>query len=114
MELLARWVISAIALLLVAYLLPGIEVDGFGTALIVALVLGFVNAFVRPVLVLLTLPITVITLGLFILVINALMFWFVASFIEGFAVSGFGSAFLGALVLSLLSWMANSLIRSAD
>lgn len=109
MSLLLVWVINAVALLAVAYLIPSIHVASFWAALIAALVLGLVNTLVRPVLVILTLPVTLLTLGVFILVINALLFWFVGSILQGFQVAGFGSAFLGALLYSiiscLLSWL---------
>ena len=108
--LLLRWLINAAALLALPYLFDAIRVESFYTALIVALVLGLVNALVRPVLVLLTLPVTILTLGFFILVINALLFWFVASFIEGFTVTGFWTAFFGALVYALISWILSALL----
>lgn len=98
-----RWVLNAAALLLVAYLYPGVQVDGFFAALIAALVLGLVNALVRPLLVILTLPVTILTLGLFLFVINALLFWFVASVVQGFHVSGFGAALLGSILYSLIT-----------
>ena len=93
MNLLLRWLINAGTLLLLAYYLPGMEVSGWYAALITAFVLGLVNAVLKPILVILTLPVNILTLGLFTFVINALLFWFVASFIEGFAVTGFWSAF---------------------
>ena len=109
MSLLLVWVINAVALLGVAYLMPSIQVSSFWSALIAALVLGLVNTLIRPVLVILTLPVTLLTLGLFILVINALLFWFVGSILQGFQVNSFGSAFFGALLYSifscLLSWL---------
>jgi len=110
MHLLLIWLINAVALLLIPYLLPSVHVDSFYTALVTAVVLGLVNAVIRPVLVLLTLPITVLTLGFFILVINALMFWFVASFIRGFSVDGFWSAFWGALAYGVISMLASWLM----
>jgi putative membrane protein len=85
-------------------------VDSFYTAMIVAVVLGLVNAVIRPLLVLLTLPITIVTLGLFIFVINGLLFWFVASFIEGFTVAGFWPALFGAIVYSVISWLCSTII----
>ena len=112
MKLLVVWLVNAIALIAVAYLLPGISVANFGTALIAALVLGLVTAVIRPVLVLLTLPVTLLTLGLFIFVINGLLFWFVGSFIDGFTVSGFWAGFLGAIVYSVISWLLSSLLPS--
>lgn len=89
MSMILVWILNAVALLAVAYLLPGITVASFGSALIAALVLGLVNMLVKPVLVLLTLPITIVTLGLFLIVINALLFWFVGSVLKGFQVNGF-------------------------
>ncbi len=110
-SLLTRLLINVLALLLVAYIIPGIVVDGFFTALIVALLLGLLNIFIRPILILLTLPITILTLGLFTFVINALLFWFVASFVEGFEVSGFWIALLGTLLYSLASSIGNKMIE---
>lgn len=103
MFLLLVWLLNAVALLVVAYLLPGITVSSFGSALIAALVLGLLNTLVKPVLALLTLPLTVVTLGLFLLVLNALVFWFAGSILRGFQVDGFWWAFLGALVYSIVS-----------
>jgi len=110
MKLLLVWLINAVALVAVAYLLPGIEVSNFVTALIAALVLGLVNAVIRPVLILLTLPVTLLTLGLFIFVINGLMFWLVGSFITGFVVSGLWWGIAGAVVYSILSWALSALL----
>lgn len=109
-RLLVRWLVSAGALLLLPYVIPGIELRSFVIALIVAVLLGLINAVVRPVLVLLTLPVTVLTLGLFLLVLNGLLFWFVASFVDGFHVSGFWAAFFGAILYSLITWAANALL----
>ncbi|MFH1235734.1 MAG: phage holin family protein [Parcubacteria group bacterium] len=111
MQLILRWILNALGLLLVAYLVPGFEVNSFYTALLVALVLGIVNAVIKPILILLTLPITILTLGLFTLVINALLIWFVASFIEGFAVDGFTTALLGGVILWMISWVTNGLTK---
>ena len=94
-----------------AYLIPGVTVTSFGTALLAALVLGLVNAIVRPVLVLLTLPVTILTLGLFIFVLNGLLFWMVASWLEGFHVTGFWAAVFGAIVFSLVSWFLSALVQ---
>jgi putative membrane protein len=110
MRLLLAWLINAFALVAVAYLMPGISVASFTTALVAALVLGLINAVVRPVLVLLTLPVTIITLGLFIFVLNGLLFWFVGSFIQGFVVQGFWSGVFGAIVFSLISWLLSALL----
>ncbi len=110
MRLILLWILNALALLAVAYLLPGIHVDGFIGALLAALVLGLINALIRPLLILLTLPITVLTLGLFILVINGLLFWFVGSVLQGFEVSGFWVGVMGALLYSILSSVFSLLI----
>lgn len=110
MRLLAVWVINALALLLVAYLLTGIHINGFGSALIAALVLGLVNTLIRPILVILTLPVTLLTLGLFIFVINALLFLFVGNLLSGFQVASFGAALLGSILYSVISWLLSSLL----
>jgi len=99
-----------VALLAVAYLLPGIVVASFGSALIAALVLGLLNMLVKPVLVLLTLPITVITLGLFLIVLNALLFWFAGSVLRGFQVNGFWWAVAGAILYSVISGLLSKLL----
>ncbi len=98
---LTRWLLLAGALLLVASLYPGVQVKSFGAALIAALVLGLLNTLLRPILVLLTLPVTVLSLGLFLFVINALMFWAAAQVLDGLAVAGFGAALIGSLIYSL-------------
>jgi putative membrane protein len=100
-KLLVRWLLLAAALLLVAYLYPGVSVTSFGAAMVAALVLGLLNTVVRPLLVLLTLPVTLITLGLFLFVINALMFWAAASVLDGLHVDGFLAALVGSLIYSL-------------
>ncbi len=110
-SLIIRWVINALALLLVAYVVPGIAVSSFYIALIVAVILAVVNVTIKPLLLVLTLPITIVTLGLFTLVVNALCFWFVASFVDGFSVSGFLAAFIGALLYSLVTTLANRYIK---
>jgi putative membrane protein len=110
MTLILVWLLNAVALLIVAYLLPGITVVGFGSALIAALVLGLLNMLVKPVLVLLTLPITIVTLGLFLLVLNALLFWLAGSILKGFQVSGFWWAVAGALLYSIISGLLSRLI----
>ncbi len=102
MKLLLKWLLSAAALLAVAYLYSGVVVTSFTGALIAAAVLGALNMVVRPVLVLLTLPVTVITLGLFLFVVNALMFWAAAGLVSGLSVTGFGAALLGSLIYSVL------------
>jgi putative membrane protein len=101
LKLIVRWLLLAAALLLVAYLYPGVTVASFGTAMIAAFVLGLLNTIVRPLLVLLTLPVTLITLGLFLFVINALMFWAAAYLLNGFNVAGFAAALIGSLIYSL-------------
>ena len=108
MKLIIQWFISASALLLVAYLYSGVQVDSFGSALIAAFVIGLFNAVLRPVLVLLTLPVTIVTVGLFLFVINALMFWSAAGVLGGFHVSGFGAALLGSLLYSLIGVVIDS------
>jgi putative membrane protein len=110
LRLLLVWLINAVALIAVAYLLPGVGVTSFASALVAALILGLLNAVVRPVLFLLTLPVTILTLGLFIFVLNGLLFWFVGSFIQGFVVAGFWSGVFGAIVFSLISWILSSLL----
>ncbi len=111
MKILVRWLLLAAALLLVAHLFPGVEVKSFTAALIAALVLGLLNTLLRPILVLLTLPVTVISLGLFLFVINALMFWSAAHILDGFAVTGFWSALVGSLIYSLCGMLIDIIIE---
>jgi putative membrane protein len=101
MKMIVRWMLLAAALLLVAHLYPGVQVASFTSALVAALVLGLFNTLVRPLLVLLTLPVTLLTLGLFLFVINALMFWSAAGVLDGFNVTGFAAALIGSLLYSL-------------
>ncbi len=110
MRLLLVWVLNAIALIAVAYLYPGVQVEDWKAAAIAALVLGLVNTLVKPILVILTLPVTILTLGLFLLVLNALLFWAVASMVSGFHVAGFWAAMLGALLYSVIGWLLSMLI----
>lgn len=110
MRLLLVWLINAIALFVLPYVLSGIQIKGFGSAMIAALVLGLVNALIRPILVILTLPVTVLTLGLFIFVINALLFLFVGKLLSGFVVDSFGTALLGSILYSVISWLLASLL----
>src|SRR5271165_2819916 len=110
MRLILIWILNALALLAVAYFMPGVHIAGFVSALIAALVLAFVNTLIRPLLVLLTLPVTIITLGLFIFVINGLLFWLVGSLLQGFAVDGFLHAIFGAILYSVFSWVLASLL----
>jgi putative membrane protein len=114
MRLLLVWLINAAALFALPYVFPWVQVDTFWTALVVALVLGLINTLIRPLLVLLTLPVTIVTLGLFIFVINGLLFWWVGSFINGFLVSGFWSGVFGAIVYSLISCLLSSLLMRKD
>jgi putative membrane protein len=109
-QLLLNWLINAVALLLLPYIIPSIRIRGIVTALLIAAVLGLINVLLRPLLVFLTLPVTLVTLGLFILVINALLFQFAAWMIKGFEVSGFWSAFFGSLLYSLISWILAALV----
>ncbi len=101
MKLIVRWLLLAAALLLVAHLYSGVTVQSFGSALLAAFVIGLLNTLVRPILVLLTLPVTLLTLGLFLFVINALMFWAAANMLDGFAVAGFVAALVGSLIYTL-------------
>jgi len=107
--LVIRWMLFALALLFIAWIVPGISLASFMTAMWAALVIGLVNIFIRPVLLILTLPLNLLTLGLFTFIINALMFWLVASFVEGFMVSGFLAALIGSIILSVLSMFINDL-----
>ena len=111
MRLLSKWLLAAAALLAVAYLYEGVKISSFGAALIAALVIGLLNTIVRPVLVVLTLPVTVVTLGLFLFVINALMFWAAASLLDGFHVPGFGAALLGSLIYSVFGLVIDSALE---
>lgn len=111
MKTLTRWLLLAGALLLVAHLYPGVEVKSFGSAMIAALILGLLNTLLRPILVLLTLPVTVVSLGLFLFVINALMFWAAAGVLDGFAVTGFGAALIGSLIYSLCGMLIDTVVE---
>ena len=108
MKLLLKWLLSAAALLFVAYVYGGVQVQSFGSALIAAFVIGLFIAVLRPVLVILTLPVTVVTVGLFLFVINALMFWAAAGVLDGFHVNGFMAALLGSLIYSALGLVIES------
>ncbi len=101
MKIIVRWLLLAAALLLVAHLYPGVSVASFGTAMIAAFVLGLLNTLVRPLLVILTFPVTLLSLGLFLFVINAAMFWAAARVLDGFNVSSFGAALIGSIIYSL-------------
>ena len=111
---LIRLVVNAAALMLCAYILPGVSVTGFTGALIAALVLGVVNAILRPILFILTLPLQIITLGLFTFVINGLLFWWVGHLGIGLVVSGFWAAFWGAIVLGIISFVLSSFVSGVE
>ena len=111
MKLLAKWLLSASALLLVAYLYSGVQVQSFTSALIAAFVIGLFNAVLRPVLVLLTLPVTIVTVGLFLFVINALMFWAASGVLSGFHVNGFWAALIGSLIYSALGVVIDAVLK---
>ena len=108
--LLLHWLISTLSLLIVAYIIPGIQVTGVGTALIAAIVIGLINATLGLILKIVTFPLTILTLGLFWLVINALMLQLASSLVPGFYVSGFWAAFFGAIVLSIVSMILHSMV----
>ena len=112
MKLLLKWLLSAAALLFVAYVYEGVSINGYQAALIAAFVIGLLNTLVRPILVILTLPVTVLTVGLFLFVINALMFWSAASLLDGFNVTGFGAALIGSIIYSILSLIINSALAT--
>ena len=111
MKLIAKWLLSAAALLFVANVYSGVQIPGFGAALVAALVIGLLNMIVRPVLVVLTLPVTLVTLGLFLFVINALVFWAAAAVLEGFQVRGFWAALLGSLIYTVLGIVIDSALE---
>ena len=113
MRLLAVWLINALALLALPYLLPSIHVASFATALGVAVVLGLINAAIRPVLLLLTLPVTLLTLGLFIFAINGMMFMLAAWLLDGFVVDGFLAGVIGSALYSVISWLLTKLLLSS-
>lgn len=112
MKLIIRWLLAACALLVVAALYSGVQIEGYAAALIAAAVIGLFNIFLRPLLVLLTLPVTVVTLGLFLFVINALLFWAAASVLDGFHVNGFGAALLGSLIYSAIMLVVDAAVKS--
>jgi putative membrane protein len=109
-----RWLVTTVAVLVTAHLIPGISYEGWGTLLGASLLLGIINAFVRPILLLLSLPWIIITMGLFIFVINALLLMLVSKIIPAFQVAGFWSAFFGAIVISIVSWLLSSFFRGSD
>lgn len=112
MKLITRWLLLAAALLFVAYVYDGVTVNSFPAALIAAFVIGLLNTVVKPILVILTLPVTIITVGLFLFVINALMFWGAASILDGFNVTGFKAALIGSVIYSVLSYLINTAVDS--
>ena len=109
MKFLLSLLINALALAAAAWIVPGIAIDGFGTLIIAALIWGFVNAIIRPVLLILTLPITILTLGIFVLVLNAALFALVAWLLPGFQIAGFGSALLGWIIVTIVGWVTAGL-----
>jgi len=113
MGFLLRVIVNAVTIYVAAYLVPGIRVTGLAPVLGAGLVLGLINAIVRPVLIVLTLPLTLLTLGLFLFVLNAFCLWLTAAFVPGFTVDGFGSAFLGALVISVVSFILTAFVSDA-
>ena len=112
MKFLLKWLIGAFAFVLTAYILPGIFVESFYIALILAFIWGFVSTFIKPIVHIFALPLTVLTLGLFSLVVNGVLFWFVSTFIQGFEVDGFMSAVLGAFLVSVFGWAGKKLFIS--
>jgi len=112
MKLILRWLLNAIAIYIIAQYLPGLSVGGFYSALIVVFVLGLINAVIRPILLFFTLPINILTLGLFTFVINGLLFWFASTIVKGFEVAGFWPAFWGALLLSIVSWVVSDIMKN--
>ena len=111
---LAHWIVTALALLVCTKILPGVHVDSLQTLAVAALVLGFINAIVRPILLILTLPITILTLGLFYFVMNGIAFGLAAAIVPGFGVDSIGWAILGALVVSLISWFVGAFAPRQD
>jgi putative membrane protein len=111
MKILVKWLLSAVALLAVANLYGGVMVSSFGAAMVAALVMGLLNAVVRPILIILTLPLTLVTLGLFLFVINAAMFWSAAEVLDGFQVQGFGAALIGSLIYTVLGLVIESALE---
>lgn len=113
MKIIATWILVALVILTLPYFVPGIEITSFGTAMLVALFFGILNAVVRPIILLIAFPITLITLGLFSFVVNAGLFWWVGSFVKGFYVAGFVSALLGSLVVSATAFIVDHLLSDS-
>jgi putative membrane protein len=114
MYILGKWVLNALSFLLIATIVPGIHIAGFWTALVVALLWGVIGVTLKPILIILTLPVNILTLGLFTFVINGFFLMLLAKIVEGFEVSGFSAAFLGALVLALLHWFLHMAFRKSE
>ncbi|MGZ3495924.1 MAG: phage holin family protein [Vulcanimicrobiaceae bacterium] len=114
MHLIIRLIINAIAFFLIAMYVPGFHVASFGSALIAAIIFGLVNAIIRPLVLLITLPLTVVTLGLFIIIVNALMFWFTAWLAPGVKVDGFGPALIGAIIMMIVSFIVSYVFKATD
>ena len=114
MKLLAGWILNALALLGVAYFVPDIRVSSIWIALVAALVIGLANMLIKPILVILTLPVTILTLGLFILVINGVLFWAVGNFLQGFDVGTLKAGIIGALAYSVISWILSAIVIDKD
>lgn len=114
MKRIVRWTLSTLTILAVPYLVSGVTVDGFGTALLAALLLGLLNVTLKPLLILLTLPLTLFTLGFFLLIVNALVFQFAGAILPGLHVDSFGSAFLAALFVSIMNWLLNLSIKEQN
>lgn len=110
MRVLLVWILNAIALYLVTLVVPGVSVDNYLTAFIAAVLLSLVNTLVKPILIVLTLPVTILTLGLFLFVLNALLFWGVGSLLPGFHVAGFGAALLGVILFTIFGWLLSFLL----
>ena len=113
LKLILKWLLSAAALLGVTYIYGGVSVASFGTAMVAALIIGLMNMLVRPILVVLTIPVTLLTLGLFLFVINALMFWAASGLVSGFQVNGFGAALLGSLIYSALGVVIDAVLEKS-
>jgi putative membrane protein len=109
LESILKWVANTLVLMIIAYIVPGVQVASFYTALVVALVLALINAVIKPILIFLTLPINILTLGLFTLIINGFLFWFASSIVKGFTISNFWVAVLAALIYSIFSLFISSL-----
>ncbi|MEG0820671.1 MAG: phage holin family protein [Burkholderiaceae bacterium] len=110
MRILLVWILNAVALYLVTLVVPGVSVNDYLTAFVAAILLSLVNTLIKPILIVLTLPVTILTLGLFLFVLNALLFWGVSSLLPGFHVAGFGSALLGVILFTFFGWLLSFLL----